>query len=99
MIKLNGGSMIGRVCTALLLWVTAAIVLPAQTAPGVLPAPAPAIALAQTFTTLHSFDYTDGANPYAGLLQSTDGKLYGTTYYGGATISAPVTLAVARSSR
>jgi uncharacterized repeat protein (TIGR03803 family) len=83
MIKLNGGSMIGRVCTALLLWVTAAIVLPAQTAPGVLPAPAPAIALAQTFTTLHSFDYTDGANPYAGLLQSTDGKLYGTTYYGG----------------
>jgi hypothetical protein len=30
---------------------------------------------AQTLTTLHSFDVTDGANPYAGLIQATDGNL------------------------
>ncbi|HXM45491.1 MAG TPA: choice-of-anchor tandem repeat GloVer-containing protein [Bryobacteraceae bacterium] len=41
---------------------------------------------AQTFTTLHSFDFADGADPYfAGLIQATNGYLYGTTEGGGAS--------------
>jgi uncharacterized repeat protein (TIGR03803 family) len=41
-----------------------------------------------TFTTIYSFcsqtNCTDGAAPYAGLAQGTDGRLYGTTETGGA---------------
>ena len=37
----------------------------------------------QAFTTLVSFNNTDGANPYAGLVQATNGDFYGTTYNGG----------------
>ena len=45
------------------------------------------ITLAGQLTTLYSFcsqnGCTDGAVPYAGLIQASDGNLYGTTEYGG----------------
>jgi len=36
-----------------------------------------------TLTTLHRFDYTDGADVYYGLVQDTNGNFYGTTLGGG----------------
>lgn len=36
-----------------------------------------------TLTTLHSFNGLDGATPYAGLMQASDGFFYGTTVDGG----------------
>ncbi len=36
-----------------------------------------------TLTTLHSFAVSDGAKPYAGVIQATDRNFYGTTYTGG----------------
>ena len=53
---------------------------------------AAAIALpAQTFTTLHMFDAADGWYPSGGLVQGTDGNLYGTTLYGGTNTSCYAT--------
>jgi uncharacterized repeat protein (TIGR03803 family) len=37
-----------------------------------------------TLTTLYQFDFTHGAQPYAGVIQATNGSFYGTTYSGGA---------------
>ena len=46
---------------------------------------ASAIALpAQTLTTLHSFDNTDGAYPLGVLFKATDGEWWGATWRGGA---------------
>jgi uncharacterized repeat protein (TIGR03803 family) len=43
-----------------------------------------------TLTTLHRFDFTDGVDPEAGLVEATNGNLYGTTADGGATDSGTV---------
>jgi uncharacterized repeat protein (TIGR03803 family) len=69
--KFNWGMRAGGV---FLLWSTAAVVLRPQTT---------AVAPTVTFTTLYSFDGTDGDEPNAGMVQAANGDLYGTTYAGG----------------
>jgi uncharacterized repeat protein (TIGR03803 family) len=41
---------------------------------------------AQTFTTLHTFENSDGSFPYGALVQGLDGNFYGTTWEGGREI-------------
>ena len=43
------------------------------------------MASTQTVTTLASFDISNGADPFTGLVQGTDGNFYGTTQAGGAS--------------
>jgi hypothetical protein len=56
---------------------------PISAAPGDAKAALPA----QTFTTLHSFDKADGADPNAALVQGANGHFYGTTDTGGSNDS------------
>jgi uncharacterized repeat protein (TIGR03803 family) len=48
------------------------------------------ISTSGAFRTLHMFGGVDGEGPDAGLIQATDGGLYGTTYGGGATNSGTI---------
>lgn len=48
-----------------------------------------AITSSGTLTTLHSFDSTDGNEPFDPLVQAADGNLYGTTAYGGVSAIPP----------
>ena len=43
-----------------------------------------------TLTTLHSFNGSDGETPEGGLVQATDGRFYGTTFYGGTGLQGTV---------
>jgi hypothetical protein len=42
---------------------------------------------AGSLTTLFTFNNTNGANPFGGLVQGNDGTLYGTTAFGGTNLS------------
>jgi uncharacterized repeat protein (TIGR03803 family) len=66
-----------RICILSLFYAATATASFAQTAPVSAPA-------ATKFTTLHSFDGTDGELATGQLVQGTDGKFYGTTSGGGA---------------
>src|SRR5258708_22678365 len=50
---------------------------------------AAAMSSAQTFALLHVFHGPDGGDPEAPLLLGSDGTLYGTTSFGGASALAP----------
>jgi|HubBroStandDraft_1064217.scaffolds.fasta_scaffold334748_2 uncharacterized repeat protein (TIGR03803 family) len=72
MTKLNW---VTKACGVLLLWTATVAALQAQTKNAVPPA--------VTFTTLYSFDFSDGYEPESPIVQAANGQLYGTTLQGG----------------
>jgi uncharacterized repeat protein (TIGR03803 family) len=72
-----------KVLAVLLIVVSCALALPAQTTPVSTNPPA------MTFTTLFSFDEASGVSPN-GLVQATGGDIYGTAQFGGAKNSGTV---------
>ena len=59
-----------------------------EVSPAALFGPLPAV----MFTSLHSFDNTNGANPYAALTLGVDGNFYGTASSGGASNNGTIFL-------
>jgi hypothetical protein len=57
-----------------------------------------AVAFAQAFKSLDSFDGTDGAYPYAGVVQGREESFYGTTDGGGPTTTASAEVPAAERS-
>ncbi len=53
-----------------------------------------AVSASGGFSTVYMFDNvhgtTDGANPYAGLIQGKDGSFYGTTQFGGTSLAGTI---------
>jgi uncharacterized repeat protein (TIGR03803 family) len=47
------------------------------------------VTTAGVLTTLHSFDGFDGYEPFGSLVLATNGRLYGTTFYGGGCYGDP----------
>lgn len=43
-----------------------------------------------SLTTLYTFDFTHGANPFSGMIEGLDGNFYGTTYSGGSASGGTV---------
>jgi uncharacterized repeat protein (TIGR03803 family) len=66
-----------KVCAIVVLWTATAAALSSQT-----PQVSSRVTTV-TFTTLFSFDYTDGSDPVGELVQAANGNLYGTTLFGG----------------
>jgi uncharacterized repeat protein (TIGR03803 family) len=48
------------------------------------------ISAGEVLSTVHNFNYTDGATVYGGLFQATNGRIYGTTEVGGTGLAGTI---------